>query len=106
MKRLTRTFVRPHTEIPFYVPRQEFVDHVTTTYVDTGKCTKFREKSYLDDDALVLQLVSEWDESMCEENTIEELFANDSMWNEERALEDEWNVACEIVCITKEITDF
>lgn len=106
MKRLTRTFVRPHNDIPFYVARQEFIDHVQTTYIDSGKCTKFREETYLDEDNLVLTLVSEWDETKCEENTVEELFANDSVWQAERDLEQEWNDACEIVCITKEIEDF
>lgn len=106
MKRLTRTFVRPHTEIPFYVPRQEFMDHIQSTYVDPGKCTKFREKTYLDDDNLVMTLVSEWDETKCVESSIEELFENDVLWGAERDLESEWNIACEIVCITKELSDF
>lgn len=99
MKKFTRIFIRPHTEVEFYQPRQSFLDHMQATYIDTGKCTKFREVNYKDDNKLVIEYISEWtDDSDLNWAT------TDSVWAAESALELEWNAACEILLLDKQLT--
>jgi len=96
MKRFTRQFIRPHTEVEFYAPQQSFLDHIQEIAIDTGLCTKFREASFLDDSKLVIQYVSEWVDSV-DLNDV----TNDAEWMAEQARELEYNTACEIVCISR-----
>ena len=100
MKRFTRQFIRPHTDVDFYSPRQAFLDQIQTVGIDSGLCTKFREASFLDDSELVIQYVSEWADSV----DLEEIASHD-WWTEETARELEYNAACEIVCISRSMED-
>jgi len=96
MKRYTRVFIRPHNEVEFYTPQASFMSHIQSTYIDTGKCTKFREATWKDEDQLVIQLVSEWSDDM----TIEQA-EGDAVWSAERDRELEYNTACEIICLER-----
>lgn len=55
-----KVFFRQSNEIEFYVEPQSFLDHVTSTYINTGKCIRFREKSLITDDLSVQLVESEW----------------------------------------------
>jgi hypothetical protein len=55
-----KIFFRPSNEIEFYVEPQSFLDHVTSMYINTGKCIRFREKSLIDADLSVQLVESEW----------------------------------------------
>ena len=98
MIRFTRIFIRPHADIDFYNPGDDFLKHVKETYIDTGMCTKFREKSFKDSGNLVLELVSEWSADIDE--TITE---NDDIWAKEIVKENEYNQACEIILAHKDL---
>jgi hypothetical protein len=100
MKRFTRIFIRPHTEVDFYQPRQEFLDFINETYIKTGKCIKFREASYKDANQLVLELTSEWIDDV--NNEIE---LTKDEWIIESRRELEYNETCEIILIEKFFTD-
>lgn len=55
-----KVFFRPSNESEFYSEPSNFLNHVKTKYIDTGKCTRFREKSYLTEDFSVQIVESEW----------------------------------------------
>jgi hypothetical protein len=98
MKRFTRVFIRPHTEVDFYKPSDTFLQHIQDTYIATGKCTKFREATFKDQGKLVLELVSEWDDEISES-----IADNDPVWAANYAIELEYNTACEIILAHKEL---
>lgn len=97
MKRFTRVFIRPHTEVDFYKPSDAFLQHIQDAYISTGKCTKFREATFKDQGKLVLELVSEWSDEI-----LEDIVENDKMWANVIAEELEYNMACEIVLAHKD----
>lgn len=96
MKRFTRVFLRPHNEVDFYQPQESFLNHIKATYIDTGKCTKWRETSFKDANGLTIQYISEWTDDIDLSIATE-----DPVWAAERAREEEYNTACEIVCLEK-----
>jgi len=55
-----KVFFRPMDETNFYSEPQEFLDYVKETYIDTGKCVTFREKTFLADDGSIQVVKSEW----------------------------------------------
>jgi hypothetical protein len=55
-----KQFFRPSKDIDFYQESPEFLSYVKETYVDTKKCISFREKSFFDDEELVLISKSVW----------------------------------------------
>lgn len=100
MKKFTRIFIRPHTEVDFYQPSKEFLDHMQTTYIDTGKCLKLRERSYKDANELVLELISEWTDESDPNWAI-----TDSVWAEELEKEIQYNKDCEILLLDKSLVN-
>lgn len=67
MKEYIKQFVRPSTSVEFYQDDQEFLDYINETYIKTGKCLKFRELSFFDEEKLVLISKSVWTENFNEE---------------------------------------
>jgi hypothetical protein len=67
-KEYIKQFLRSSTAINFYSESVEFLNHVNTTYINTGKCVAFRERSYFDNEQLVLITKSVWssEESLAE----------------------------------------
>jgi hypothetical protein len=55
-----KVFFRESNELEFYAESQSFLDHVTSMYINTGKCIRFREKSLITDDLSVQVVESEW----------------------------------------------
>lgn len=98
-----RTFIRPYEDVDFWQPPAAFVEHMKTTYIDTGKCIRFREVTLTDSSGLVCEVVSEWtDEAIAEllggqTLTPEVLAEADPLWAGFLQEEIEYNAACEIV---------
>lgn len=105
-----RTFIRPYEDIEFWSAPEEFVAHMKTNYIDTGKCIRFRDVTLTDSSGLVAEIVSEWtDEAVAEilngEETLtpEVLEAFDPTWASYRAVETSYNEECEIVNLRIEL---
>jgi len=58
--RYIKHFFRSSKDIEFYQESPEFLAYVKEVYIDTGKCFSFRERSFFDDEELVLVLISVW----------------------------------------------
>ena len=106
-----RTFIRPHEDVDFWSVPDDLKAHMQTTYIDTGKCLKFRELSLTDSSGLVCEIVSEWtDEAIAEilngaeSLSHEVLEAADPFWAGFLAQEIEYNEACEIVNLRRELS--
>jgi hypothetical protein len=56
----TRAYSRKDQSVNFYEDREAFLEYIKTNYIDTGMCTSFREKKYLDENELVVEYVSVW----------------------------------------------
>lgn len=56
----TRVYMRPSTDVQFYQESQEFLDMVNTSYIETGKISEFRKRTFLDTDKLMLEIRSVW----------------------------------------------
>lgn len=105
-----RTFIRPHEDIDFWSVPAALQAHMQTTYIDTGKCLRFREMTLTDSTGLVCDIVSEWtDDAITEllgdntELTQEVLTAVDATWAGYLDEELEYNEACEIVNLSREL---
>lgn len=101
MKSFTRVFIRPHNEVDFYQPSKEFLDHIQKEYIDTGKCLKFREATFKDENELILKLTSEWANGV----DFSEIMNNDTSWKEEVKKELDYNKSCEIILLDKKFNE-
>jgi len=72
--RYIKQFVRSSKEVEFYADSPDFLQHVTDNYIKTGKCLKFREATFFDDEELVISQTSLW-----VSQEIFQEFANDPM---------------------------
>jgi hypothetical protein len=59
-KEYIKQLLRDSTKTNFYEESSDFLDYVKTNYIDTGKCLKFRERSFFDNEELVLVITSVW----------------------------------------------
>jgi len=102
-----RRFIRPHTDVEFYAVSDEFRAHMQSTYIDTGMCSKFREKTFVDSSKLILQIESVWDDTIeaVDVSKLTDLADHDPLWAAENAKEIEYNAACEIVLVHKELVN-
>ena len=91
-----RNFMRPHTDAPWYIPRDEFTAWVKEKYIDTGKCSKWREMSYDDSSELTMTLESVWDDSI----TVEEV-TSQPMWVESTESEIQHNTDWGIILVSQ-----
>ena len=89
----TKKFVRPSTDTDWYTPSAEFMSHIQTTYIDTGKCIRFREKT-LDETGCVITILSEWVDG----TDIDAVMA-DPIWVTEKDREIAWNEGSEILLL-------
>lgn len=89
----TKKFVRPSVDVDWYTPSEEFMSHVQTTYIDTGKCIRFREKS-LDETGCVITILSEWADDI-DINAV----LSDPVWEAEKDKEVSWNEGSEILML-------
>jgi hypothetical protein len=66
--------LRDSTDTDFYHESEDFLNYVKINYIDTGKCLIFRERSFFDDEELVLISRSVWRDDECSQE-----FINDPM---------------------------
>jgi hypothetical protein len=59
-KEYIKQLLRDSKAVKFCEESSDFLDYVKTNYIDTGKCLKFRERSFFDDEELVLIITSVW----------------------------------------------
>ncbi len=51
-----RTFTRPSSAIPFFEDTEAFTQHITDTYVTTGKCVTWRQVT-IDNNVMITESV-------------------------------------------------
>jgi hypothetical protein len=56
----TRAYSRKDKSVNFYEDREAFLEYIKTAYIDNGMCMSFREKTYLDENELVVEYISVW----------------------------------------------
>jgi hypothetical protein len=58
MYTIKKYIMRQNTETDFYSEPEGFLKYIKDTYIDTGKITVFREKKFIDDDKLIMEIVT------------------------------------------------
>lgn len=84
----TRTYSRKNTDIDFYSESRELMNYMKTTYIDTNLCEAFREKRFLDNGELILEVKTVWlSKEAMEEGRIADLvvsdYQNNTKYNQE-----------------------
>ena len=101
MKVYKRNFMRPHTEAPWYTASDAFEAWIKTNYIDTGKCTQWREMTYDDSSKLTMTLSSTWDENQVDLDSL----TSQNEWVLETETEVQHNEDWGIILVSKGVID-
>lgn len=79
MYTIKKTIMRQSTETEFYSEPDGLLKYINNTYIDTGKISKFRERKFIDDDNLIIEIITTF-----RDKTVVDEFRKDYLVSESR----------------------